>query len=448
MIAILDLIREKGIEPKRVSNHKGGEYHSPCPGCGGDDRFHVWQEQNNGEGSYWCRQCEKTGDAIQFLRDFDGLSFKEACERLGKPLSQSPRYQTPKIPKRHIPTDQAPLTQNIKPPDLWIDKATAFVSWAHDKLLPNSARMKYLRDRGIKRATIIKWQLGWNPGKNGKDLWRPRESWGLSTELKNGRKKRLWLPRGLIIPLKVDDQIHRIRIRTLSGKPPYYILPGSAMNTMTIRPNHRAYVVVESELDAILLDQEIGDIAGIVALGSVSKRPDIDTYRVLQQAAIILVALDFDIYGAKEYQWWKNHFPQSERWPVPRGKDPGEAFQAGVDLAEWVRLGLPPGWCIGQSLLGSERGGMGSKNKTQKLEGSRQKIEASETIKELIAILKAHPVAIQVTPNQIRIQETRKWARENWEVSKRLSELVFLNEQVMDFLHAHPEWVVTGNNIF
>lgn len=443
---VLDLVREKGIDPKRVSTHKGGEYHSPCPGCGGENRFHVWPEQNSGEGSYWCRPgkgCGKTGDAIQFLRDFDGLSYNEARERLGKSSSQSPQYQTPKIPKQYIPADQGPIIQNTKPPDLWIEKATKLVGWAHEKLLPNSARMKYLRDRGIKRATVIKWKIGWNPGKDGKDLWRPRESWGLQTELKNNRKKRLWIPRGLIIPLiaGAGDQIHRVRIRTLAGKPPYYILPGSVMNTMMIGPdNHRAYVVVESELDAILLDQEIGDLAGIIALGSASTKPVSDTYRALHQSAVILVSLDFDAPGAKAWKWWKDHFPQSERWPVPLGKDPGEACHAGADLAEWVRLGLPLGWRIGQLFLGRKKG---------ETEEGRKKpeVEHGEAVKELVAILASHPVAIHITPDRIRIRETRKWARENWETSKRLSDLVFLNEQVMDFLHAHPEQVVTGGNI-
>lgn len=455
MLNILDLVREKGIEPKRVSGHKGGEYHSPCPGCGGVDRFHIWPEQNNGEGSYWCRQCEKTGDAIQFLRDFDGLSFKEACDRLGKETSSSPQCQPLKIPGKNrcqVSGVGDQRTENIIPPDPWIEKAIALVSWAHEKLLPNTARMKYLRDRGLKRSTIIKYQFGWNPGKNGKDLWRPRESWGLPTELKNNRKKKLWIPRGLIIPLIVGGQVHRVRIRTLAKKPPYYVLPGSAMDTMTIRPNHRAYVVVESELDGILLDQEIGDLAGIVALGSSSTKPDPETYRSLQRSAVILVALDFDAAGAKAWQWWQEHFPQSERWPVPRGKDPGEAFQAGVDLAEWVRSGLPPGWRIGQSLLGSKKGegreqvlrdrGQGSVE-TQHPKPNTQ----SEAIQELATILKEHPVAIHVAPDRIRIRETQKWVRENWETSKRLSELVFFTDEVIDFLHGHPERVITGENI-
>jgi DNA primase len=74
---ILEEIRLLGIEPKRKSNAKGGEYHSECPRCEGDpskqsDRFHVWPEQNNGDGSFWCRQCGKVGELIQFLSSLVG----------------------------------------------------------------------------------------------------------------------------------------------------------------------------------------------------------------------------------------------------------------------------------------------------------------------------------------------------------------------------------------
>ena len=59
---ILDLYGASGAgELRKASTTKGGEWHGPCPGCGGDDRFHVWPEQKDG-GTYWCRGCNKAGD--------------------------------------------------------------------------------------------------------------------------------------------------------------------------------------------------------------------------------------------------------------------------------------------------------------------------------------------------------------------------------------------------
>ena len=50
---VIELLQQKSIVPKKVSNTNGGEYHSACPGWGGEKRFHVWTEQNKGKGSYW-----------------------------------------------------------------------------------------------------------------------------------------------------------------------------------------------------------------------------------------------------------------------------------------------------------------------------------------------------------------------------------------------------------
>ena len=217
---VIDLLKSQGVEPKKVASTNGGEWHSPCPGCGGRDRFMVWPEQPGGAkaveagagGTYYCRQCEKSGDAIQFLVDFAGCDFSQACAKLGLDAkSIAPQPRAPKIPgKKHglpfIPAAEAQAT----PTKLWVEKAGKFTSWAHEQLLANDAKLRWLLRRGIRRDTVRKYRLGWNPGKDGKDLYRAREGWGLETVLKkNGRRKALWLPIGLVIPMADGDQIVR-----------------------------------------------------------------------------------------------------------------------------------------------------------------------------------------------------------------------------------------------
>jgi len=163
---------------------------------------------------------------------------------------------------------------------------------------------------------------------------------------KKGGWLRLWLPVGMVIPYAVGNEVHRLRIRRPEMRGidiRYYAVPGSGMSTMILRPEARAFVVVESELDAILLDQEAGDLAGAVAVGSSSAKPDEYAFNVLRSSLHILVALDFDAAGAKAWKWWRSNFPDCERWPVPKGKDPGEAYKAGVNLRAWIKAGLPTG---------------------------------------------------------------------------------------------------------
>ncbi len=67
----------------RIAKTRGGEYAGPCPFCGGKDRFRIWPNRDPYEVVYWCRQCGNHGDVIQFLREKEGLSFGEACEKAG-----------------------------------------------------------------------------------------------------------------------------------------------------------------------------------------------------------------------------------------------------------------------------------------------------------------------------------------------------------------------------
>ena len=442
---VIDLLRNTGIEPKKAAGTSGGEYHSPCPGCGGTDRFCAWPEQNGGKGSYWCRQCGKGGDSIQFLIDFKGLNFKQACEQLGQALPTpagpcAPKFSTSKKSNQ----SWQPQPCGHTPPAPWVDKAEALVAWGHERLLSDRKILNWLKKRGITKETTIKYRLGWNPGKNGKDFFRPREYWGLPTELKkNGAKKRLWIPRGLIIPYFSKGEVHRIRIRRPEGEPRYYVLPGSKMDMLTLQPERRALVVLESELDAILVDQEAGSLCGCVALGSSSAKPSCDVAEALRTAAIILLALNYDGAGEKAIVWWQEHFDRVKPWSVPVGKDPGEAFTAGVDLKAWVQAGLPEGWFLPQSLLGARK----IVRESISTEPVTDAGSIPEKLYELRDLLQAHPVSIFASPNQVSLREGRRWARENWEISKKISNLVFMEPEVFNYIDSHPAEIITGDNI-
>ena len=85
MMNILDLIEADGGTMKCMAMTYGGEYAGACPWCGGVDRFRVWPER----GRYWCRNCGKHGDTIQYLRDKRGLTFQYACRFIGRDPSEA-----------------------------------------------------------------------------------------------------------------------------------------------------------------------------------------------------------------------------------------------------------------------------------------------------------------------------------------------------------------------
>jgi hypothetical protein len=448
---VLDLLRDTGITAKKASSSKGGEFHSPCPGCGGEDRFHIWPAQNEGEGSWWCRQCDRGGDGIEFLMVYQGRTFPEACAILGRDLPE--KEYTP-VFRRTVKREPAAFTPSVyrSPESLWKEKAHHFVDWAHGELLADDEQMAWLSDRGIDEDTIKVYMLGWNTGKNGKDLFRPRESWGLPTEIKrNGRKKMLWIPRGIVIPCYIDGELQRIRIRRPKAHlrsvrdPRYYFVPGSAVMPMILGDAEaRAWVVVETELDGIMLHQFAGDLAGVIAMGTASSHPDATGHALLRDALVILNALDFDGAGAKAWQWWRTNYPKAERWPVPEGKDPGEAFQAGVDIRAWVLSGLPPAWHVGPTSSGRKSiEGRPTNMVTSSIqEKGGHALPAS--ILELEALLKQYPVRILATENRMAIRKNNSWS--NHQVEKRISRLVFHDENCWGHLSDHPEEIIDGGN--
>lgn len=388
---LLDLAQKYGTYRKH-STAKGGEYVGPCPvrstcAGSGEDRFHIWPEQDD-TGTWWCRRCDKGGDAIQFLIEVEGMTFPEACKAVGREIPEHQEMRTPQA-RRPAASSWQPKDPDA-PAGAWLEHAEKFVTWAHNQLLhlgdgPGTP-LHYLAGRGISRDSAITHRLGWNPGEKGGDLYRAREAWGLETVMKGDKKKKLWLPIGLVIPfyksppnpplakggdelarrgdlmtkggdeLAIRGDLCRVRIRipkerrTPEFSTPYFIVPGSAMDTFVVGGDAKGYVIIEAELDAILVAQECAGLRiGAMAMGNSTAKPTAAAYVMLAASLHISNALDYDLRegstenaGGSAWLWWKNQFPQAERWPVPVGKDPGDAFQAGVNIRQWVMAGLPP----------------------------------------------------------------------------------------------------------
>lgn len=338
---LLERAKKDGRTYRKASTANGGEYHGPCPSCGGTDRFHIWPAQGE-HGTFWCRSCDLGGDAIEYLMTIEGIHFRDACKEVGKELPENDDYQAPRF-RRPSSAETFQPRVVAGPADLWIQHAEKFVQWAHEQLLANPEQLAWCAARGLGLEAVKTYRLGWNPGEKGKDLYRAREAWGLETVLKeNGKGKKLWLPIGIVIPCYQGGTLHRVRIRRPEGDPRYYLVPGSGTSPMLLGENMKAFVIVEAELDAILIHHLAGDLTGAISQGNSTAKPDAIASVPLNSAIAILVALDSDDAGMNAAVWWKKHYPQAERWPVPAGKDPGDAHKAGVDLRAWVIAGLPP----------------------------------------------------------------------------------------------------------
>ncbi|MDR0477681.1 MAG: toprim domain-containing protein [Desulfobulbaceae bacterium] len=365
MTAIMDLLAG-GAELRHVSNSKGGEYHGPCPVCGGNDRFHVWPDQPGGAaaqeagqtGTWWCRRCDKGGDIIALVMAIDGCDFKTACRRLQiESKAPAPRRLTPLKKK----TEWQPQTWPL-PALIWRKQAGRLAEKAHQAILNCQPALEYLSRRGLPLAAIERYFLGNLDGedKTGRGLYRARAAFGLADRIdKAGKAHRsLWIPRGITIPMWAppartpgEPQALRIRIRRRTGDlksddSKYLVVEGSSSAPLILTPEGIApdlavWVVVEAELDAMAVHHACARGVGTLAVLTNRGKPDTDAHYLLARSPLILVALDFDTAGLQGWQWWQDHYSQARRWPVPEGKDPGDYAASGNNLADWIDAALP-----------------------------------------------------------------------------------------------------------
>ena len=317
---LLEQIIADGLNPKKKTVN---EYASACPACGGRDRFVIFL----GKETYWCRQCEKKGDAIQYLIDFHGMSYPDAAQAVGKELSQD--WKTNSKPtdvfNKAVIKNQALKQQ----PEAWQVKAGECIKFSVEALRDNIEALNWLiKERGITQETAEKFRLGWLD----RNFFRKKSDWGLEAD-----GKKMFFPSGLVIPW--ENKRLRVRRNDPGEYGRYYVVPGSNSAPYLIgTPHETTAIIVESELDAILLAQEITGEIFIIALGSSSIKPDSHLLEKLSFCPVVLVALDTDKAGAKASQWWLENVSNSCRTITPKkyGKDITEAFINGLDLKAWL----------------------------------------------------------------------------------------------------------------
>lgn len=310
---------------RKIAATHGGEFAGPCPFChAGVDRFRVWP--NAARPGWWCRHCEKGGDAIQYLRE-KGYSYADACHALGRPLDLPRAADLPPVP---------PVACEA-PPQKWREAAAGLVFWAQgyiDQALP------YLTGRGLAEKTIRAAGLGYNPAGR----WSERSRWGLPKD--EDGNERLWIPAGIVIPWYVGGHLWKISIRrdvVKDGQDRYKTLPGSSnalYNADALQPGRPA-ALVEGPFDALAVQQAAGDLCGAAACGTSGARR-IRWISALALCEKVLVALDADDAGDHAARYWLEVLPNARRLRPYYG-DPAQLLQDGQDVRGWLRAGLGGG---------------------------------------------------------------------------------------------------------
>lgn len=274
-----------------------------------------------------CFGCGESGDAVDFVRRLNpSLTYRQASLLLAmEPVDRiAAVVGTHAIPNRSESSHRrfARKEGGSQSPE-WQAIARLIVSVSARILSSsNSADANgFLTQRRLSDATIRKARLGYvDKGGTVKGLYVPSEA--------------------IVIPWFIGRQVVAINFRRLYGARRYQLLRGSTKCSLypnsTIDPT-RPVVICEGELDCLLGNQEAGDIAQFVTLGSASDRPTRATLAKLLPCSLLLLAYDADSAGDSAAADLKDALPKAVRLrPPEKSKDLGGIVVNGGDLRAWV----------------------------------------------------------------------------------------------------------------
>jgi len=331
---IKSLLEEDGFTCKYVAESYGGTFASLCPWCDGTDRFRCWPNNGNG-GNYYCQKCKKAGGILRYLTEYRKIDYSAAVALSGI----TTEYKSINLRSCLLKKDNKFKDPSTSPCNVWQQQASGLIKIAAKNIWhqDNVEYLDWLMKRGLTASTIRKYNIGFNCV----DIYYDRSIWGISSPVDNSSKKMI-VPAGIVIPHINNGVIETIKIRRFDpqAQNKYHVLAGSN-NSVMVLGSGTCHIIVESELDGILLAQEAGDLVTIIILGSAQNRPDALIMKQLVNSDLILLALDNDRAGIESsYDWWMKTLSNAKRWPVLNGKDPGESFQNGVNIGDWVKAGI------------------------------------------------------------------------------------------------------------
>jgi DNA primase len=248
-----------------------------------------------------CWPCNLGGDAVALVMKRQGVTFPEAARiaaelagvlvPAGKRRPARPRPPKPPGPAAAVKPAKAPAAAPKESTGLPLAEAVALVEAAAKRLwIPEGAdALDYLRGRGLNDDTIGPARLGWTPP--------------VAIPIRD--ETRYWSVVGITIPWFDANRLALVKIRRPKGSEPRYaqafgdsprIYPGPEV----IQPGARL-IITEGEFDALLLGQELVELAAVVTLGSTSStRPD----WMMPAAAEWYLAIDADDAGNKAASEW------------------------------------------------------------------------------------------------------------------------------------------------
>lgn len=334
---VLNIVSKYTTVTRKASTN-GGEYSGACPMCGGNDRFSVWPHRHDPNANiYYCRNCGG-GDIIKLVMQAEKCTFIQACEICGIALERDSAPQKEQRPR---------LSLDGEPSEQWQESAIALIQNSEDYLWSGKAEhvIAYLESRGLSRRTIEQAKIGYIPS----NTFCSKEAWGIDDE----SIKAVFLPRGILIPWLIDGKPYKLNVRRFQEdmdedeqqgrKPRKYIdIKGGSRGMYRIDTIQKGkpVFICEGEFDALILMQEIGGYASVVATGSTDRGRSDEWIPQLVKASHMILAFDNDEAAQEAIKkYWLRVFPNAVVWK-PTAKDINEMHIKNANVLLWAKRAM------------------------------------------------------------------------------------------------------------
>lgn len=234
------------------------------------------------------------------------------------------------------------LLKGEKKVNPWHDRGFPFVIQCRRNLDADRNTTDMLRKLGIEPRAMKKAWLG----VNADEVIDPKDLWGIA--YKEEKNKDLVIPAGLVMPRFNEAVLNRILILSPGwekGEPitaTHLIDESDTTPLFYICEDGAPVIAVADELQALLLEQEMGDACSIIALTAPDGKPSKEAADQMKASGIFLVVLpEKSAPGEKTYEAWKKVYPEAILYPLPKGRTLFEAHRSGIDIRQWIMDAVP-----------------------------------------------------------------------------------------------------------
>ncbi len=293
------------------------------------------------------RNIENTATTLAEAKQTAGAkrtaALKETSSRL-KAIKPEHMKVSGLDPDAALPPD-FPFHKKVSP---WHDCGMPFVADCRKALDADPDALRALTSLGLTRQTIHRAWLGVNV----RERREVSADWGLK------QPGDFALPVGLVLPRFDGPVLNRILCR--AGHPetgedvlapgsdeiPLFLQSATLIDLPTM-PGAKAAPVVcaGDELQALLLEQEVGDCCSVIALASPKETPGKEAAEALKAAQAFLVVMPAgwaaDPALKQAWEGWKSAHPSAEPLELESGRTLFEARRKGADIRGWVLEHLP-----------------------------------------------------------------------------------------------------------